>query len=505
MDCSRTILDILDRSEAQLMYNMSEMTAELEITTTRTPSPEMVPGDVIFVEGALTEVGHATGRYMDPTPIASDLLDARAVSSDEKIAEILSRVKDDSPKIDPTTEQGIAEAAENMIGRAEAAIEQATDPIVKREIKKFEKKGARGVASFLTKPLNFGRRHFLKAVSAGALAAVLASCAPNVIGPVIIPDGGGGGAYPTTTEVSPVIIPTETNAPTPTEAPTPTPEITPVFIPEGFSEGEMGLLRNPETGKDSFTFNSEADWKRYKEELIGSLWQANIDWANFTGQPTDATKYSKENFIKAALEGKSLTIGLPRRLDTEGKTFSDSHSEKGQSSYVILETQEVRFDKIQLQILDAEHFKELTGKEWNGPGQEAFSQSTAVGEKGNGAIYFSVSNEGELIISIGNFDQSRLPVSSDGRLLSVGRFDSQLHDKYPNYFREDGLGINADKAVSYYAGSSLDWLNQFKAAKKDVIIFNNGSRTKYIFIGQALYPINTDSWYTSSQLFNFTR
>jgi len=195
-----TILDTRGRSEAQLMYNMSDMMREMEIGTA-TPGPETLPGDVMFVEGALNEVGHAMGRYMDPTPIGSKLLDRESVSSDEKIAEILSYVKDDSPKIDPTTDQGIIEATQNMIGRAEAAIEQATDPDAKHRIEKFQNKNTRGVASYLTKPVNFGRRKFLKVATVGGFALILGACAPKIIGPVIITDGGG--TSPTATEVSP--------------------------------------------------------------------------------------------------------------------------------------------------------------------------------------------------------------------------------------------------------------------------------------------------------------
>ncbi|MFH1633546.1 MAG: hypothetical protein ABIG63_05990, partial [Chloroflexota bacterium] len=40
----------------------------------------------------------------------------------------------------------------------------------------------------------------------------------------------------------------------------------PVFIPEGFQVSELGLLQDPETGRDVLAMNPEADWERVREE-----------------------------------------------------------------------------------------------------------------------------------------------------------------------------------------------------------------------------------------------
>lgn len=505
MDCTRTILDILDRSEAQLMYNMSEMTAELEISVARTPGPETLPGDVFFVEDALTKVGHAMGRYMDPTPISHDLLDRESVASDEKIAEILSRVKDDSPKIDPGTEQGIAEATANMIGRAEAAIGQATDPVVKREIKKFEKKGARGVASFLAKPVNFGRRHFLKAVSAGALAAVLASCAPNVIGPVIIPDGGGGGTYPTTTEASPVMVPTETAKSTPTEVPTPTPEATPevVFVPEGFAVTESGLLKNPETGKDALAFNPEADWEKVREGVIGGLWQANVDWYKLTGEGSDALNYSQEEFIKAALEGKVLRIGIPVRDNRlrEEVVFGKSSLPIG----IRFKAVDVKLDSIQVQLLDPNATRvDMGEKGWLAEDQEAFVLRFEDAASGNGSLLFEVNEQGQLVISVGSYYFGDMVTA--GRQFEIGRFGSGLNEKYPSYFRSDGLGVDADKALSLYFAAMADWFNYIPDGKSYVLSRNSSGKLVTVSTLKTVDSAqvwNMDGWYLNPPVFKF--
>lgn len=240
------------------------MTREMGVSIARTPSPETLPGDVVFVEGALNDVGHAMGRFMDPFPVTGDLLDPECVASNERIAEILSRVKDDSPKIDPTTEQGIAEATANMIGRAEAVIEQATDPVVKREIKKFQKTKTRGVASFLTKPFDSGRRKFVRAFTLAGLTLIISACAPKIISSAIIPRDGGGATSPNVTESAPVMIPTETTVPTPTEAPTPTQEVADTkqleaqWVSEGYVEdlryGGTYSLKEHEVGKEKREF-----------------------------------------------------------------------------------------------------------------------------------------------------------------------------------------------------------------------------------------------------------
>ena len=71
----------------------------------------------------------------------------------------------------------------------------------------------------------------------------------------------------------------------------------PYSIAEGFAIAEGGLLKNPETGKNVLAMNPEADWERVREGIIGGLWQANMDWYQYTGQGSDALNYStKEEF-----------------------------------------------------------------------------------------------------------------------------------------------------------------------------------------------------------------
>jgi hypothetical protein len=62
--------------------------------------------------------------------------------------------------------------------------------------------------------------------------------------------------------------------------------------------------------------NPEAEWARVRQEIIGGLWEANVDWAKYTGQGNDVVNYTKDAFIKVALEGKQFHIGIPARVDT---------------------------------------------------------------------------------------------------------------------------------------------------------------------------------------------
>lgn len=292
-----------------------------------------------------------------------------------------------------------------------------------------------------------------------------------------------------------------------------------VFVPEGFQIGALGLLQNPETGRNVLTMNPEADWQRLREGIIGGLWQANVDYAKYIGLSTDATKYSKENFIKAALEGKTLKIGIPVRDRPDWDNWGDRddpHSyynviyKKYRQSLLRLKTVNVRLDNIQLQVLDPVHFsKFMGGRDWLDLEQEAISQGLMPSDKGNGAIAFTVSDNGELVITTGSYDFRDIPIP-DNPNLTIGRFDDSLHDKYPNFFREDGLGNTADKAASYCIGVITDWLNYLPAAEKKTYYgeMKNGIAYKYILVPLALpddIRENVDKWYTNPPPFVFTR
>ena len=306
--------------------------------------------------------------------------------------------------------------------------------------------------------------------------------------------------------------------------PTPTPEA--VFVPEGFQIGELGLLQNPETGKNVLAMNPEADWQRVREEIIGGLWQANIDWDKFTGESSDALNYSKEAFIKAALEGKILKIGIPVRdnitlekivrAKENGNLIEGPHDDynvlfiKYGGSLVRLKLVEVRLNNIQVQVVAVSSFKHLMGeKEWLDLGNEALSQTLTPNDKGNGAIHFGINEEKNLIITTGNYYTGDQPVG--GMQLTMGNFNPAFHDKYPTYFREDGLGVNVDKAASFYTACIVDWLKQLPAGEKDIGGgFKDGRRLRYILLPLALPAVgagslDTSGWYVNPSIFVFTK
>jgi hypothetical protein len=293
----------------------------------------------------------------------------------------------------------------------------------------------------------------------------------------------------------------------------------PIFTPEGFQISELGLLQNPETGRNVLVMNPEADWERVREEIIGGLWQANIDWWRFAGQSSDALNYSQEEFIKAALEGKTLKIGIPVRDHPDWDNWGgrdDPHSyynviyKTDRQTLLRLKSVNVRLDDIQLQVLDPVHFKEfMGGRDWLDLEQEAISQGIMPSDKGNGAIAFTVSDNGELVITTGSYDFRDIPIP-DNPNLTIGRFDDSLHDNYHNFFREDGLGVTADKAASYYIGVITEWLNHLPQAEKKTYYreMKNGIAYKYILVPLALpddIRIDLDKRYTSLPLFIFTR
>lgn len=168
------------------------------------------------------------------------------------------------------------------------------------------------------------------------------------------------------------------------------------FVPEGFQIGELGLLRNPQTGVDVITLNKDADWKRLREEILIGLWEANIVWSRFTGPETDATNYTREKFMEAALQGQEFHIGIPVRVDTG--EVPNGFDKKHASRAIVLKMVDVRLDNIGIQVLDPYAFREYTGGDWTTEGQEAYAcKGDAV--KGNTICLFSVENN-NLIISV---------------------------------------------------------------------------------------------------------
>ena len=337
-----------------------------------------------------------------------------------------------------------------------------------------------------------------------AFGVGLASCAPAT-------------ALAQPTEVATKVAPTTTTA-TPTKTPippTPTPEATDTaeapFVAEGFAIAEGGLLKNPETGKNILAMNPEADWEKVREGIIGGLWQANMDWYQYTGQSSDALNYStKEEFIKAAKEGKVLRIGIPVRdditkINEEAYNYYKMFGTM-RATGITLHTVEIKLDSIQVQLLDPSAFKEYTGgKDWLADDQEAFALRHDDKNSGNGALLFGVNEEGRLIISVGSY------YFGDGVAaepdLEIGRFGDVGERKYPLPYREDGLGVKADKALSLYFASMADWLNFFPAGE-GWDLGKDGSHIKGISMLKTVYSAGVwemDGWYLDPPVFVFAK
>jgi hypothetical protein len=322
------------------------------------------------------------------------------------------------------------------------------------------------------------------------LSASLAACA--------IPQGGSPSL-----RVYPSSSPTPTNTPKPTKTPTPIATLTPteasaetIFVPEGFAIADGGLLRNPETGKDVLAFNPEADWERVREEIIGGLWEANVDWTSYTGQGNDATKYTREEFIKAALEGNKFHIGIPVRLDA--KNIPEDF-ERGRDRFVVFKMVDIMLDNIQIQILSPDAFVKYTGRGWLETGQEAYDCASYPGT-GSNACFFTT-NADRLMVSIGSFYFGSQIISSLQGL--IGNFNPELYEKYPSYFRPDGIGIEADRALSFTLGYALDELDFFSLAHYKFTA-PNGDNIKIISIGKTMgYP--DEESYLNPNLFIFSK
>ena len=325
-----------------------------------------------------------------------------------------------------------------------------------------------------------------------AFSASLAACRQV---PAQYPKGEGGSpslwASPSS---SPTPTPTPTETPTPTATATPTLEV--VFVPEGFQIGELGLLQNPETGKNVLAMNPEADWERVRNGIIGGLWQVNVDWANYTGQGNDATKYTKEDFVKAALEGKVLKIGIPVRANIDWNNIDkDKYSFEYPARPTLLElkTVETKLDYIKIQILDPDAFKNyLGGKSWLEQDMEVFSPigdpSLSVNYS-DGAAHFSVDGNGELIFSVGSYyfkDIQLYPLE-----FWLGRFNSKK-----------GIGSEADRAVTHFLGVTMAELEHFSAGELKITGID-GTIIKYVGIPRIQQDVLWEEWYLSPQLFIF--
>jgi len=333
-----------------------------------------------------------------------------------------------------------------------------------------------------------------------AFGVGLASCAPAT-------------ALAQPTEVATKVAPTTTTA-TPTKTPippTPTPEATDTaeapFVAEGFAIAEGGLLKNPETGKNILAMNPEADWEKVREEIIGGLWQANMDWYQYTGQSSDALNYStKEEFIKAAKEGKVLRIGIPVRRDKSKVNEEALHQKSDITMGITLREVEVKLDSIQVQLLDSTAFKEYAGgKDWLADDQETFVLRANDKNSGNGALLFGVNEEGQLTISVGSYYFGDMVAAEPD--LEIGRFGDVGKRKYPLPYREDGLGVKADKALSLYFASMVDWLNFFPSGESWVR-GKDGSHIKEISTLKTVYSAGVwemDGWYLDPPIFVFAK
>jgi len=333
-----------------------------------------------------------------------------------------------------------------------------------------------------------------------AFGVGLASCAPAT-------------ALAQPTEVATKVAPTTTTA-TPTKTPippTPTPEATATaeapFVAEGFAIAEGGFLKNPETGKNVLAMNPEADWEKVREGIIGGLWQANMDWYQYTGQSSDALNYStKEEFIQAAKEGKVLKIGIPVRDDNSKFKEKFDHAVGDRIPAIVLRKAEVKLDSIQVQLLDPNAFKEYAGgKDWFADDQEIFVLRRDDKNSGNGALLFGVDEAGQLTISVGSY------YFGDGVAaepdLEIGRFGDVGERKYPAPYREDGLGVKADKALSLYFASMVDWLNFFPAGE-GWSLGKDGSHIKGIGMtksSDAAGVWEMNGWYLDPPVFVFAK
>ncbi|MBU0578811.1 hypothetical protein KJ628_02410, partial [Patescibacteria group bacterium] len=238
--------------------------------------------------------------------------------------------------------------------------------------------------------------------------------------------------------------------------------------------------------------------ERVREEIIGGLWLANMDWYQFTGEGSDAQNYSsKEAFIKAALEGQTFTLGIPVRADIDwGNVDKDVYPGKAaygvRPSILFLKMVDgVRLDSINLQIMDADAFKDyMDGKGWLNPENEAYaSYATPLENSAISTVNFSVDESGELVISTGSYYVGEYFPYSDEFL--VGRFDG-----------EEEIGSQADSAVSRFLGIAIHELIHFSAGELSLTGLD-GTVIKYISLSRLDQDVPRDEWYVEPTLFTF--
>jgi hypothetical protein len=300
---------------------------------------------------------------------------------------------------------------------------------------------------------------------------------------------GPGQLFGSTRTPTPTNTPTSTNTATSTDTPTstitptasPTPEPTPtetVFVPEGFTVGELGLLKNPENGQNALRLNPEADWTGFRQLIIENIWQVNMDWLGITSFQTQVNQFNKEQFLKKALAGEELIFGIPVRADTKGAEkltwyyggiYVGPYAGDGGYTYtgdMKLATVEARLDNIQIQVADPTAFKDyLGGKDWTASEQEAYTPIGGDNYKKSActAILFA-EKDGQLVITLGSYYFLDDPKLCDPHV--IGRFDAEIHEKYPSYFREDGLGIEADNTSSIILGFAIEELQYFSHSRQ---------------------------------------
>ena len=278
-------------------------------------------------------------------------------------------------------------------------------------------------------------------------------------------------------------------------APIITPETS--FVPEGFSIGPAGLLKNPETDVNELALNKDADWTRVAPEIQGALWQASRDWYAYTGETSDALNYAtREEFIKAAQEGQFFTIGIPER-DNINWDNVDTNKYKVllsiKSSLLELNMVRAKLDNIHIQFLDPDAFKQyMEGKGWLDKDMPAFSPVAMASPISDiSATLFEVDGNGDLVISIGSYSFRDVPsVPMD---YWVGRFAG-----------EQGIGSQADRAVTHFLGRIINKLEYLSEGEEDVVGLD-GTTIKYVSISKISQRAPDNEWYLSPPLIVFNK
>jgi hypothetical protein len=131
-------------------------------------------------------------------------------------------------------------------------------------------------------------------------------------------------------------------------------------------------------------------------------------------------------------------------------------------------------------------------------GQKAYD-CASYPETALNTCLFSVEN-GNLTLSVGTFYQGGKPVMSKPFL--IGDFNPDSYQKYPSSFRPDGIGIEADNALSYTTGYWLDELASFSQAHYH-FTGSNGAIIKIISVGKLMGAPDPNAYYLKPKLFVF--